>query len=584
MIRINQIKLSIFRVGRDRDKEYELVKASAARLLKLKPDALRKLKIVRRSIDARDKNDILFVYTVDLKLKDSVAGPGQENETAFVKALRNNNITISFESPVVIPRADLTGSTGGTDSSENAVSAENSECTRNIDSKESSGAHGLRPVIIGCGPCGLFAALAFAEAGLKPLIIERGSNVDERTKEVERFHESGRLDTDSNVQFGEGGAGTFSDGKLNTSIKGRQSYIHYVLKTFVRFGADEDILVDQKPHIGTDALKGIIKNIREYVISCGGEFRFNTRLDDIIIENGRVKAISLSSLRGQRGQELMPADTVILAAGHSARDTFEMLKSRGVRLEQKSFAMGVRVSHPQAMIDEALYGADRLSEKQEILGPASYKLTHRLKDGRSIYSFCMCPGGYIINSSSEPGMLAVNGMSMHDRDSATANSALIVNVNADDFGSDDVLAGMYLQRDIEKKAYSLTDGCIPYETFAEFKAREASPVGDTAFPVSFKGIAVPADVRSILPDFMASAIEEGMPAFARQIKGFDSDDTVIAGIESRTSSPVRIVRDERFESNIRGLYPAGEGAGYAGGITSAAADGVRLAVCLLGEE
>lgn len=550
MIRINQLKLPIFEVG---EHEEELITAKAIKLLKIKRDGIRKLKLVRRSVDAREKNNIYFVYTVDVRLHDSIVGPVKETEEAFVKKLKNNNISVIDNIPF------------------------------SISENEKLKASGIRPVIIGCGPCGLFAAHSLIKLGLKPIVIEQGSNVDERAEIVERFFETASLSKDCNVQFGEGGAGTFSDGKLNTSIKGQQSYIRYVLEQFVNYGASRNILIDQKPHIGTDVLVDVIRSMRNELILKGAEFYFDTKLTDIEITEGRLKGIWINNLKKKEAKRYIPTDYLILAIGHSARDTFSMLKNKAIGMEKKSFAMGVRIQHPQEIIDRALYGEDRLCDKERILGPASYKLTHKLKDGRSIYSFCMCPGGYVVNSSSEEKRLCINGMSYNDRASGIANSALIVNINAEEFPSDDVLSGIELQRSIEEKAYKLCDGIIPYETYKEFKDGCTNPSGLCFYTPKFKGYAAAADVRSILPEFMQEAIVEGVEAFNRQINGFSMDEAVIAGIEARTSSPVRILRDKTGMSNIYGIFPAGEGAGYAGGITSAAIDGIKTAM-LLGEE
>ncbi|MDO4438183.1 MAG: FAD-dependent oxidoreductase [Eubacteriales bacterium] len=551
MIRINQIKLPIFEV--EGHSEEELVLEKVVKLLKIKKDGIRKLRLIRRSIDAREKNNIYFVYTVDVRLHDSIVGPAKATEEAFVKKFKNNNISVVESIPLSI--------------SEN-------EILKNSD---------IRPVIIGCGPCGLFAAHSLIKMGLKPIVIEQGSKVDERTEIVERFFETGNLSESCNVQFGEGGAGTFSDGKLNTSIKGQQSYIRYVLEQFVKYGADKDILIDQKPHIGTDVLVDVIRAMRNDMIANGAEFYFDTKLTDFEIEDGRLKGIWVKNLKKKEDAHFLKTEKLILAIGHSARDTFSLLKEKNFNMEKKSFAMGVRVQHPQEVIDRALYGEERLSDKERLLGPASYKLTHKLKDGRSIYSFCMCPGGYVVNSSSEEKKLCINGMSYNDRASGVANSALIVNINAEDFPSEDVLSGIELQRSIEEAAYSLCDGIIPYESYKEFKEGCEYPLGECFYTPKFKGYAAAADVRHILPSFMQEAIIEGIEAFNRQIKGFNMDEALIAGVEARTSSPVRILRDKTGMSNIYGVFPAGEGAGYAGGITSAAIDGIKSAMLLCNE-
>lgn len=537
MIRINQISISVF----DNDPEKE-ARIRAARILRIPDDGFRKFKIVRKSIDARDKDDIRFSYTVDVKLRDTFTGPTAATERQYIEKLKNRNVSQIDNIPVAIP-----------------------EC---VSEK--------RPVIVGAGPCGLFAALTFVSAGLKPIIIERGDNAVEREEKCSLFFETGKLFTDSNIQFGEGGAGLFSDGKLNTSIKGRENYVRFVLETFNEFGAPDEIVTDARPHIGTDILKKVILNMREYIEQNGGTYYFNTRFDGFLTENGKVtKALCSGKISS------IETDNILLCQGHSARDTYEMLKSAGVKMSQKPFAMGVRVQHPQELVDKALYGENDIEHKVSVLGHASYKLTHECSNGRSIYSFCMCPGGYVINSSSEKNRLCINGMSYSDRESGIANSALVVNVRTDDFPSDDVLAGVELQKSLEEKAYTLLSGLIPYETFGEFENNEKNPIGESRVTPLFLGMSAPADVRGILPIYMQEAVVEGVKAFGKQIKGFDDPDMIVAGIEARTSSPVRIERDENSETGIKGLYAAGEGAGHAGGITSAAVDGMKTAINII---
>ena len=586
MIRINQIKLSIFDVGTDKERELRLLKERASRLLKTDAANIRKLRVLRRSIDARDKADIKFVYTVSVKLRDSVAGGRADTEAAYIAKLHNKNMLIEDYVPVTIPK----------------LSEDRLKDT-------------VRPVVVGMGPCGLFAALVLSRAGLKPIVIERGSRVDKRLDKVEDFLSGGRLDADCNIQFGEGGAGAFSDGKLVTSIKGRDNYVRFVLEEFYKHGAPEEILYEQKPHVGTDLLCNVVASIRDEIISLGGEVHFDTRLtgfelsgeppkqkDEISLADERplleaadendgfsikndspkgsrfLKAIELS--RGGKSYK-MEANAVILAVGHSARDTYEKLLEQGFMMEPKPFAVGVRVQHPQELIDKALYGKDRLSEKRTILGPAAYKLTHTCEDGRGVYSFCMCPGGYVINSSSEEFRLCINGMSYHDRASDNANSAIIVSVRPEDAEGDSPLRGMELQRRLEERAYGLLSGVIPYETYGEFREGVKDPLGISSFSNVTRGYSGAADVASILPEFVRRDIIEGMEAFGKSIRGFDSEDAIISGVEARTSAPVRILRDTDMESNIRGIYPAGEGAGYAGGITSSAVDGIKAALKLI---
>ena len=599
MIRINQLKIPIFEVcpkgaadvdqesgqwtAEAREREMKLLKQRAARMLRCQTKDIRKLRILRRSTDARDKNGILFVYSLDVRLHDSVTGPTAETELGFINSLRNRGIIQETKKPFNVPAAILKD-----------------------DSK--------RPVIIGSGPCGLFSAVTLIESGAKPVILERGGPVEERKRITDLFFEGSRLDPDCNIQFGEGGAGTFSDGKLNTSIKDQDGLIEYVLRTFVRFGADESILYDQKPHIGTDVLIGIIRNIRRFVEESGGEYRFHARFDGFEYEekdqneNGedcrQITAVLYTDVRSGTRQRI-ECSHAILATGHSARDTYEMLYAKGISLEPKPFAVGVRVQHPQALIDRAMYGSDCLSDKVAVLGPSPYKLTHHAANDRSIYSFCMCPGGYVVNSSSEEKRLCINGMSFHRRDSRTANSALIVNVTPEDYMKEnDPLSGLAFQRRLEEAAYSALDGIIPYETYGEFADGVKDPSGvwesgDTClsagesradlwegFSPCFKGYAAAADVRGMLPEYVTEAVLDGMKAFGRTIPGYDDPRAVIAGVEARTSSPVRIVRTKERQAQtggivMEGLYPAGEGAGYAGGITSAAIDGVRTALAVI---
>ena len=383
---------------------------------------------------------------------------------------------------------------------------------------------------------------------------------------MDHFWKNGVLNPDSNVQFGEGGAGTFSDGKLNTLVKDPNGRNHEVLKRFVQAGAPQEIVYQQKPHLGTDVLIGIVETLRHQIEEMGGSFRFETKMTDLLFEEGHLKEVEVNH------QEKIPAEVCVLALGHSARDTFEMLNRRGVYMEPKPFAVGLRVEHPQSMINMDLYG----EEENEFLGAASYKVTHTCENGRGVYSFCMCPGGYVVNASSEPGRLAVNGMSYQARDSKNANSALIVTVSPSDFPDDTPLGGIAFQRDLERKAWELGEGRIPVQLFGDFRKNQASTAFGEVTP-QMKGGFVLSNVRSILPKAVGDSIEEGMLAFGRKLSGFDREDALLSGIESRTSSPVRIVRSKEGLSNIEGIYPCGEGAGYAGGITSAAMDGIKVA-------
>ena len=440
------------------------------------------------------------------------------------------------------------------------------------------GATDKRIAVIGSGPAGLFCAYMLAEAGFKPVVFERGADVDKRQEIVEKFWETGELDTRTNVQFGEGGAGTFSDGKLNTMVKDKDGRGRKALSLFTTFGADSKIMYDAKPHIGTDVLRNVVKNMRQEIISLGGEFRFETQVTDIITDgSGALKALVAD------GEEI-PFDMAVLAIGHSARDTFSMLKEREVSMQKKPFAVGFRVEHPQKLINLSQYGM----ENPKSLPVSSYKLVMNTKEGRGVYSFCMCPGGFVVNASSEEGRLAVNGMSYSKRDSENANSAIIITVDPKDFGSEDVLAGVEFQRRLEEKAYKLGNGKIPVEYYEDFKnavdkegtfvlANDPVRFRDSFHP-NTKGAYSFANVHEILPEDLNKSFVEGMEKFGTMIKGYNSPDALIAGVETRTSSPVRINRTENGESeNVKGLFPCGEGAGYAGGIMSAAMDGIKIA-------
>jgi uncharacterized FAD-dependent dehydrogenase len=427
-----------------------------------------------------------------------------------------------------------------------------------------------RPVIIGFGPAGMFAALKLAQAGLRPIIYERGESVQDRQHSVHQYWEHGILNTESNVQFGEGGAGTFSDGKLNTLIKDPTGRIREVLRVFTEFGADSSILYLNKPHIGTDVLATVVQNLRNHILHLGAEIHFQTRLDAIRIENHQITGIELTSTKD--GSNIRRnCNSLCLAIGHSARDTFQMLHEMNCPMEPKAFAVGLRLEHPQDYVNYTAYG-----ETQYALPTADYKVTYQANSGRGVYSFCMCPGGYVVNASSEPERIAVNGMSYSKRDGKNANSAIIVTVTPQDFGNG-ILDGISFQRNLEHLAYVHGNGNIPVQLLADFKQHRVSNGFGRVVP-SIKGSYTFADLNKVLPAYITEAISEGVTGFARNMKRFDMDDAVFSGVESRTSSPVRIVRDSKsLESTIHGLFPCGEGAGYAGGITSAAVDGIKIA-------
>ena len=526
MIRINQLKLPVDHGKQDLEKK-------AAKLLKIPQDKIKKLTIRRQSIDARKKGELLYIYAVDVQIEG--------NEASAVKRAKSPNILTVQEKEYQFPGQE-------------------------------AGAERLteRPVIIGFGPAGLFCGLMLARAGFRPVILERGADVDTRTAQVRQFWEHGILNPESNVQFGEGGAGTFSDGKLNTLVKDVSGRNKEVLKIFTEAGADESILYSSKPHVGTDVLSQVVRRLREEIISLGGEVRFLTKAVDLVLRDGEVKAVKTEHPR--RGEELLPAEAVVLAVGHSARDTFETLFQKGISMEAKAFAVGFRIQHPQKQINLSQYGMENPGR----LGAAPYKVTHQTSNGRGVYSFCMCPGGYVVNASSEPGRLAVNGMSNHAREGVNANSALIVTVTPEDFPEMTAMGGIAFQRHLEELAYRAGDGRIPVQLYGDFREKQRSRQFGDVKP-AFCGKTAFADLNQVLPEALCCSMKEGIEAFGGMIKGFNRYDAILAGVESRTSSPLRIGRGETMESSVKGLYPCGEGAGYAGGITSAAMDGIKTA-------
>ena len=519
MIRITQLKLPV-------DHRQEQLRKKIARTLKCGEDTF-SYEIVRQSLDARHKEDKKFVYTVD------VSTPAEKK---LLRKNRDKNVAFFEKKEYCFPKPG-------------------EEVLKNP------------PVVVGSGPAGLFCAWYLARAGYRPLVLERGQEAQKRKETVDRFWKDGILDPESNVQFGEGGAGTFSDGKLNTLVKDPNGRNHEVLKRFVEAGAPQEIVYQQKPHLGTDVLIGIVETMRHQIEEMGGEFRFRSTVTDLIIRDRKLNAVIVNE------KEEIPAEICILAPGHSARDTFAMLDKHNINMEPKSFAVGVRVEHPQTMINQDLYGEPENSR----LGAASYKVTHTLENGRGVYSFCMCPGGYVVNASSEEGMLAVNGMSYQARDSHNANSAIIVTVNPSDFPEEGVLGGIALQRKLERAAWEAGNGKIPVQLFKDYCAHQKSTSLGDVIPC-IKGAYTLTDVRSIFPKEIGDSIEAGIHAFGKKLSGFDRPDALLEGVESRTSSPVRIVREpKKLTSNIEGIYPCGEGAGYAGGITSAAMDGIKVA-------
>ena len=514
------LRITGFRAELDDNDEQILEKVKKL----LQTDDITEIKIIRRAVDARRSGDVHYVLSIDVR-----AG----NEAAILKK-------------------EIRGV---------------SRAEENIYKFPDYPPLERRPLVVGSGPAGLFCALFLARGGHRPIMIERGADVDTRTAAVEKFWQGGELNPRTNVQFGEGGAGTFSDGKLTTGIKDKR--INEVLREFVRYGAQEDILVNSKPHIGTDRLRGIVKNIRTDIIKLGGEVQFNTKLCDIEVDSGQVAGAVLET---EYGIKRLAVRDIILAIGHSARDTVEMLSNRGVSMLRKPFSVGVRIEHSQEFISRAMYGGSAGK-----LPPADYKLAVHLPNGRSLYTFCMCPGGYVVAAASEQGGIVTNGMSYSARSGKNANSALLVGVYPEDFGGKDRLAGISFQREIERKAFRLTgDWRAPAQTVGDFLEGKKS-VGFGKVHPTYKPGVVPESLDNVLPDFVCDALRSGILMMDKRIHGFAAKDAVMTAPETRSSSPVRFVRDENMQLSVRGLYSAGEGGGHAGGITSSAVDGIKAA-------
>ena len=528
MLRLTEIKLPL-------DHAPEALEAAILKRLEIAAADVVGFTIFRRAHDARKRTAIFLIYTVDVEVKDEAA--------LLAKLVGKAHITVTpdMEYKFVARAPDNSAK---------------------------------RPVVIGTGPCGLFAGLILAQMGLRPIILERGKAVRERTQDTWGLWRKGVLDPESNVQFGEGGAGTFSDGKLYSQIKDRKHHGRKVLIEFVKAGAPDEILYVSKPHIGTFRLVGMVEKMRATIESLGGEIRFRSRVADIEVDRssdpGRVRGVTLAS------GEAIEADHVVLAVGHSARDTFAMLRERGVYMEAKPFSIGLRIEHPQSLIDACRFGA---FAGNPILGAADYKLVHHCANGRSVYSFCMCPGGTVVAATSERGRVVTNGMSQYSRNERNANAGIVVGITPEEDYPGDVLAGIAFQRHWEERAFEAggRNYNAPVQLVGDFLAGRASTGLGEVIPSYTPGV-TPTDLRAVLPDYAADAIREAIPAMAKQIRGYAMDDAVLTGVETRTSSPIRIKRGADYQSlNTAGLYPAGEGASYAGGIFSAAVDGIEVA-------
>lgn len=515
MIKVSQVKVPVF--------ETDLTN-KLSKVLKINKDDIISYKILKKSLDARLKPNLVYVYDLAVNIK---------NETNFLN--KNHGFSLYKEETFEFLIKGV---------------------------KKLS----YRPIIVGAGPAGLFCGYMLAKYGYKPILIEQGESIERRVKIVNDFFNTGNLDEKCNIQFGEGGAGTFSDGKLNTMVKDKLGIKKEILKVFVECGAPEEILYLNKPHIGTDILTNTIINLRKKIISYGGEILFNHKMTDILIEDNKIVGIEINK------SEIRKTSLLVLAIGHSARDTFYKMHERKVDMESKPFAVGLRVLHEQKMINESQYGFD-----DPRLSPADYKLTYNT-DNRGVYSFCMCPGGYVVNSSSEKGYLVINGMSNHKRDSGISNSAIVITINQKDYGYN-LFDGIKYQQDLEKKFFNLLNGDIPVQLYKDFKENKCSTNFKSIKPKVLGKYGF-ANIKEALAPEISEAFIKGMENFGTKIKGFNKDDTLIMGIESRTSSPIRIKRDEKLESNIENLYPCGEGAGYAGGIMTSAMDGVKVSMAI----
>ncbi len=530
MIRINEVKQSL-------DNTKEDLMNSCKKILKVKDEQIKSMTIARQSVDSRKKDNVFFCYTVDVEIDG--------DEEKILKKINSNKLQTVEPYKYEMP--------------------ENKRVSQ------------FRPVVVGFGPAGIFAALTLARSGLKPLVLERGRDVEARTRDVNTFFTKKVLDETSNIQFGEGGAGTFSDGKLTTGIK--NTLCRKVFLEFHAHGAPEEILYSGKPHIGTDKLAGVVKKMREEIIELGGEVLFEAKLTDIIIYNSSVQGVTYE--KGGKSYDF-ETDTAIVAIGHSARDTVKMLYGKGIQMMQKPFSVGARIEHPRELIDKAQYGA---FAGHKALGAADYKLACHGEHERGAYTFCMCPGGTVVAATSEKGGVVVNGMSEWARDGRNSNSALLVNVYPEDFPSEHVLSGFELQKQMEQKAFILGGGdySAPCQLVGDFLKGEKSTKLSFVDPTCPTGV-TPSDIRQVLPKKVTDTMADAIVQMDKKLKGFALPDAVLTAPETRSSSPVRILRDDIYQTNIRGLYPCGEGAGYAGGIVSAAVDGIKCAHAVLSDE
>lgn len=537
MIEIRNVNLPVTASVTPQDPQ---LKSLAASRLGVDEARIVSLGLAKRSVDARRKSNVHFVVTLTVTLDNDA----EESEADVVRRVSSDHVRIApTEAPLAVPRI--------------APQPE------------------LRPIVVGTGPAGLFAALILARAGVRPLLFERGAKVDERVQAVERFLSGGVLDRESNIQFGEGGAGTFSDGKLTTNT--RDPRCRSVLETLVAAGAPEEILWQARPHVGTDLLTGVVKRLRREIQELGGEVSFGMRLADVVLDQN--SALSRVVFHSGAGSQEFPADTLILATGHSARDTFELLHRHGAHLVQKPFSVGVRIEHTQEMVNRAQYGS---YAGYPSLGPADYKLSGQVSSGRGVYTFCMCPGGWVVAATSEDEAVVTNGMSRYAREGLNANSAFLVTVLPSDFQDDHPLAGVDFQRRWERVAFRLggRDFRAPAQLMGDFLQGVPSTECGGIEPTYPLGVSF-TDLAECLPEFVVQSLREAAPLFDRRLRGFATADAVLTGVETRSSSPVRVVRDGTLQSNLRGVYPCGEGAGYAGGIMSAAVDGIRCAQAVL---